>query len=184
LVKNLALVTAIALLAALPLPMWNATRNLITRPSVPVPVWIAVGIAYVFSAILPVFYFAMWRNPGEIGVSKRARVFCLVGVLCGVIVMRDQMPPTTVTTALSLLATLCCVVLLIAMYLQPGSIGQKSALLRSMTRIVMVCGVLWFGVNVLALFTNPDTGGAVGTLFEQVCLFTAPFLVAVTGGFR
>jgi hypothetical protein len=183
LIKKLALATAIALLAALPLPMWNATRNLVTRPSVPVVVWIAVGIAYIFSTILPVFYFAMWRNAGDIGVSKRLRWFCLVGVLCGVIVIRDQMPVTTVTTALSMLATVCCIVLLIAMFLRPGDIGHKSALLRAMTWIAVIGGVLWFGVSVLTFVSNPNPG-ALGTVLEQVCLFTAPFLVAATGGFR
>lgn len=172
--------TAIALVVALPLPMWNATRNLLSRPSVSMLEWTLAGLAYVFSAILPVFYFAVWRNGAEIGVSRRARIFCLVGVLCGVIVMRDQMPPETVTTGLSLLATLCCVVLLIAMYLLPGSMGQRSPFLRAMTRITVICGVLWFGINVLTLVLNPNAG-TVGTLIEQVCLFTMPFLVAAAG---
>ncbi len=181
-IKKLALFTAIALLAALPLPMWTATRNLVTRPSVPATVWIAVGIAYVFSAILPLFYFAMWRNGGDIGVSKRLRWFCLAGMLCGVIVIRNQMPVTTVTTGLSMLATLSSIVLLIAIFLRPGDIGHRSAFLHSMTWIAVIGGLLWFAVNVLTFVSNPNPG-ALGTMFEQVCLFTAPFLVAATGGF-
>lgn len=179
-IKKLALATAVAILAALPLTMWNATRTLASQPSVSVVNWILAGMAYVFSAILPVFYFALSRNPGEIAVSRRARLFCLVGVLCGVIVIRDQIPPPTVTTALSLLATLSCVVLLIAMYLLPGAIGHKSPFLHVMTRIAVIAGLLWFGVNVLALVLNPNPG-TLGTLFEQVCLFMVPFLVAAAG---
>ena len=165
--------------AALPLTMWNATRSLAGRPSVSVPEWVMAALAYLFSAILPVFYFAMWRNPGEVAVSTRARLFCLVGVLCGVIVMRDQMPPPTVTTALSLLATLCCVVLLIAMYLLPGATGHRSPFLQVMTRVALIGGLLWFGINVLTFALNPNPG-SLGTLFEQICLFTAPFLVAAS----
>jgi hypothetical protein len=183
LVRKLALATAIALLAALPLPMWNATRNLAARPSVPLVLWFGAGIAYACSAILPVFYFAVWRNRAEIAVSKGLRFFCLVGMFCGVTVVRDQVPPTTVATGLSMLATLSCVVLLIAMYLRPGEAGEKSVFLRSMTKIAVIGGVVWFGVNVLTLVLNPNPG-TLGTVIEQVCLFTAPFLVAATGGFR
>ncbi len=170
------------MVAALPLPMWNATRNLVTRPSLPVVVWAAVGIAYVFSAILPLFYFAMWRNiwsnGGEVRVPKRRRWFCLAGALCGVIVIVTQMPVTSVTTLLSVLATLSCVGLLIAMFRSPGETGGTSRFLRSMTWIAVVGGALWFAINLLTLISNPGAG-AVRTLLEQVCLFTAPFLVAV-----
>lgn len=149
----------------------------------PLVLWFGVGIAYVCSAILPVFYFAVWRNGGEIAVSKGLRFFCLVGMFCGVTVIRDQVPPTTLTTGLSMIATLTCVVLLIAMYLRPGEAGEKSPFLRAMTKIAVIGGVAWFGVNVLTLVVNPNPG-TLGTVIEQVCLFTAPFLVAATGGFR
>jgi hypothetical protein len=183
LIRKIALVTAIALLAALPLPMWNATRNMAAKPSVPLVLWFGVGIAYACSAILPVFYFAVWRNRAEIAVSKGLRFFCLVGMFCGVTVIRDQAPPTTAATALSMVATLSCVVLLIAIYLRPGEAGEKSAFLRAVTKIAVIAGVAWFGVNLLTLVLNPNPG-TLGTVIEQVCLFTTPFLVAATGGFR
>lgn len=171
------------MVAALPLPMWNATRNLVTRPSLPAVVWIAVGIAYVFSAILPLFYVAMWRNDEEVRLSKRLRWICPVGALCGVTVIVTQIPPTTFTTLLSMLATLSCVGLLVAMFRSPGGVAHRSRFLRWMTWIAAASGSLWFALNLLTLVSNPGAG-AVRTLLEQVCLFTAPSLVALEHRFR
>ena len=178
-IRKLTLATAIAILAALPLPMWNATRNLVTRPSLPAVVWIAIVVAYLCAAILPLFYFAMWRVGGDIVVPRRLRRLCLIGALCGVIVIGTQIPVTTVATLLSMLATLSCAALLIAMFRQSREIGHTSAYLRRMSRVAVIGGGLWLAINVLALIRDPNPG-RVRTLLEQACFFTPP-LVA---GFR
>jgi len=125
----------------------------------------------------------MWRNAGDVRATHGLRWLCLAGALCGVIVIVTQMPVTSVTTLLSVLATLSCVVLLVAMFRSPGETGHRSRFLRSMTWIAVVGGSLWFVINLLTLVSNPGAG-AVRTLFEQVCLFTTPFLVAAGRRFR
>ena len=50
---------------SLPIPMWTATRTALAVPSTNTLFrWTAIVVAYLFSAILPLFYFALARNEG------------------------------------------------------------------------------------------------------------------------
>lgn len=154
--------------------MWTATQATLASQSSPLMRWSALGLAYLFAAILPLFYFALWRDAGTPGVSGSLRLLCGAGALMGVIVVAEGLPVTTVKTALSDLATLSCVALLIALLRSRQSMAPKSKLLRRMTWIAVLGGALWFGINLLALLRPAK--GAVLTLLEQVCLFTVPLL--------
>jgi len=160
--------------------MWTATRNLAGLPSVPFAVWTAIGIAWVFSAILPLFYFALWRSGGRVPVARRVRRLMPAGAIAGVALLTTEFPIKTWATLLSGLGTLSCVALIAALFFRPGG-PAVSRLLQTMTWIAVVGGGFWFGVNLLSLISNP-TAGPLRTLLEQVCLFTVP--VAVFAGRR
>ena len=119
-------------------------------------------------------------------MSKSLRWICPLGALCGVIVvaMDVQMKaPRGVMTLLSAVATLSCVSLLVAMFTRPRETGDRSRFLRSMIWVIRVGGPVWFAINLVEIVLNP-TAGPVLTLLDQVCLFTAPFIIALTRGFR
>jgi len=65
-IRKAALIACIALILSLPVPMWNATQTMFalasTHPQrrgwiIPTTVFI-----YLFTAIMPVIYFALYRN--------------------------------------------------------------------------------------------------------------------------
>jgi len=157
--------------------MWKATRNLFAGPSAPVVVWAAVGIAYIFSAILPLFYLALWRNKVAVHVPKRRRWLCLAGAVAGGGVIFTQFPVKTVETLLSALATLSCVVLLVALFRSPGEVPHVSEFLGSMIPAARIGGGMWVAINVARLVLDPREGSWL-TLLEQICMFAAPFALA------
>src|SRR5579863_7579262 len=103
----MALITCAAILASLPIPMWTATRTMLAiHTTHPLFRWIAIMLAYLYSAILPVFYFALSRNEGLPRLSKRLRWVSFAGALAGVAVVAAGLRLTTVKTLLSDAATL------------------------------------------------------------------------------
>lgn len=174
----MALVTCAAMVISLPIPMWAATQRMLAMHSAhSLYWWSSMVVAYLFSAILPVFYFALYRHEGTLRLTKTLRFFSLGGAVCGVIVMAAGWPVTTIRTLLSDCATLACVLLLIALFRATAAADVPvSGLLRAMTKVAVIAGGLWLVLNLLALFVAPGAG-AIRTLLEQVCLFTAPLIV-------
>ncbi len=172
----MALVTCLAILAGLPIPMWTATRDLVGAPSFPMMGWAVVAIAWAFSTILPLFYFAWWKNGGPVRVSHRVRWLIPVGVVCGIALLATEFPISTLATWLSALGTLSCVVLLVVLFRETGEAGPVAGFFRSMMWVAVAGGVIWFLINLLSLISNP-TAGAFRTLLEQICLFTPPVMV-------
>lgn len=180
-VRKLALLTCIAILASLPIPMWTATQTaLIGASRFPAVKWGAIFLAYLFAAIPPVFYFALWRQPEVPRISGALRLLCLAGAGCGVIVVAAGLPVTTLKTALSDLATLSCVALLVVLS-RGGNRGSSevSGFLRRVTGIAIIAGTIWLAINMLA-FVLSGYRGRFQTLLDQACLFTAPLLVFVS----
>jgi hypothetical protein len=187
----MALVTCVAILASLPIPMWTATRAMLAIQSQhPALQWTAIVVAYIFSAILPLFYFALSRNAGALRLSKRRRLASLAGALAGLIVMAAGLPQwlessrphlTTIKMLLSDLATFACVALLIAFFRQtPDAHAPTSGFVSVIAGVAIIAGGLWLAFNLLALIVTPGTG-VIRTLLEQACLFTAPCVVYRTG---
>ncbi len=183
----MALITGAAIVMSLPIPMWTATRTLLAVQSTHTLFrWTAILLAYAFSAILPLFYFALSRHDGTLRFSKHARFACIVGAIAGVIVMAAGLPEwldtsrpaaTTVKMLLSDFATLACVLLLIALFRQTtGPCDPISRLLSVMTRVAVIAGGIWMAFNLVALILRPGRG-AIRTVLEQACLFTAPYVV-------
>ena len=186
-VGRLALATSIAIFFALQIPMWTATQAMLsTRSALSIP---TIVIAYLFSAILPIFYFALYRNGAPPPLSKGLRALCPAGALAGASVMAAGLPEwmesgrpflTTVKMLLTDLGNLSCILLLLALFLYaPGIVVPMSRMLRVATRVAAVGGGLWFILNLAGLVLAPEGGkaGAIRTLAEQVCLFTAPYVV-------
>jgi hypothetical protein len=197
-IRNLALVTCLAMVMSLPIPMWTATRAMLAIPSAhSLSGWTALVVAYVFSAILPVFYLALYRNEGTLRLSKRMRVLSLVGAAAGAIVVATGLPllagsfgnSLTVTKMLlSDFVNLACVLLLITLFREangaPGIAVPVSKWLALATKVAVIAGGLWFAFNLFGLIVALRNGertdlitGSIRTLLEQICLFTAPYIV-------
>jgi hypothetical protein len=196
--RKLAMVTCLAMVMSLPIPMWTATRAMLAIPSAHSPSgWSALVVAYLFSAILPLFYFALYRSEGTLRLPKRLRILSLVGVAAGGIVVATGLAQlvgsfgnslTMTKMLLSDFVSLSCMLLLITFFREakgtPGIDIPVSRLLAFMSTVAVLAGGLWFAFNlfglVVALRNRASTDmitGTIRTLLEQVCLFTAPFIV-------
>jgi hypothetical protein len=155
---------------SLPIPMWNATQTMLAIRST----WAiaATVLSYLLSAILPVFYFSLYRNDGIPRLSKRLRLLSLAGALAGGIVVAAGLSVwletfshafrpylTTLKMLLSDFVNLACILLLIAFFRQasdePHAAVSISRLLRFVTRAALIAGGLWFTFNLLRLALTP-----------------------------
>jgi hypothetical protein len=187
LIRKLALASCIAIAIALPIPLWTAVRAEVSPgpggreigPKHLVVVW----IAFLLSLILPLFYFSLFRHRTPVRISKGCRWLCAAGALSGVIVIVAGFRFMSLKTLLSEVATLSCIVLLVALLRGAGDGTSASGFLRSMTWVSAIGGGVWFLVNMSGLVLVPSEGG-VRTLLEQICLFTAPVVIFASHGGR
>lgn len=157
--------------------MWTATQNALAAAAHPVTQWAAVVLAWLFAAILPLFYFALWRSEGKIRITGVLRWVSLAGAAAGGIVVGTSFPVMTLRTTFSDVATLSCVVLLIGIFLHAEeTTGRPTRFLRVMTWVAIVGGGIWLAFNLLAMVIRPMEG-TIKTVLEQACLFTAPVVV-------
>lgn len=89
-IRKVALITFIAAVLGLLIPVWRLTQQVAATR---LPVWARVPIilfGYLFSAIMPLFYFALYRNEGTLRFSKHLRLLSLItALLFGAISMLD-----------------------------------------------------------------------------------------------
>jgi hypothetical protein len=72
-IRKIALIAFIAALLGLLIPVWRMTQQV---AAVQLPVWARAPVilfGYLFSAIMPVFYFALYRNEGTLRFPKHLR---------------------------------------------------------------------------------------------------------------
>ncbi len=139
--------------------------------------WATIVLAWLFAAILPLFYFALWRSEGNLRIARPLRWVSLTGAAAGCIVVGTSFPVTTLRTTFSDLATLSCVVLLIVIFRHADeTTGRPMSFLRLMSWVAILGGAIWLAFNVLAMVVRPSEG-TVKTVLEQACLFTAPLMV-------
>jgi hypothetical protein len=199
--RKIALITCLAMVMSLPIPMWTATRAMLaTQSAHSLYGWSALVLAYIFSAILPAFYFALYRNEGTLRIPGRLRFLCLAGAVAGGIVVAAgvsqwagsfQISLATAKMLLSEFASLACILLLITFFRitanRPYTDVPISRLLNVMARVAVIAGGIWITINVIGLVLtwriaaragrSDMTTGAIRTLLEQACLFTAPYIV-------
>ncbi len=194
-VRRMALVTCVAIVISLPIPMWTAMQAALeTQAGKTVYGWVSIILAWLFAAVLPLFYFALYRNRQALHISRLLRLVSLAGALAGGIVLAAAIPLwlgsdhtwlTTVKMALSGFVDAACIVLLCMFFHGTSDLSQAgypiSKLLRIMTRTAVAAGAFWFAINLAAFFSAVVFGarqtGSIRTLLEQVCLFTAPAVV-------
>lgn len=204
--RRLALLTCVAMVAGLPIPMWTATRAMLAIQSAhSLFGWTALALAYVFSLILPVFYLVFSRNEGPSRLTKGLRLVSLAGAVAGGIVVAAGTPQfagstgtslATVKMVLSDFVNLSCILLLITFFRQPADGAPTdvpiSKQLRFTSGAAVFGGVLWLFFNLIGLgvtaFQVQNDGnqpnaradmitGAIRTVLEQICLFTAPYII-------
>ena len=93
-IKKTALLACTTAVLGVLIPVWNATQEMAALESNhPVmKLWIipTVVLAWIFTATMPVFYFALYRNEGSLRFPKNLRQLSLVTALVlGVIVAMD-----------------------------------------------------------------------------------------------
>jgi membrane-bound ClpP family serine protease len=89
-IRKIALITFIAAVLGLLIPVWRLTQQ---AAAIGLPVWARVPVllfGYLFTAIMPVFFFALYRNQGTLRFSKHLRLLSLIAALVfGLIVAWD-----------------------------------------------------------------------------------------------
>ena len=165
-VKRSALVACIATTLGLAIPMWNFTHQMLALKNIGKLGAIAViVIVYAFAAIVPLFYFALYRNEGDLPVSRNLRWMALtaaavIGILSiaavpGWIaslqidnVLHGAGRPWTIndtSSLLGLIANLAGILLLASFFRLAGDQPSESAaavskLLALLTKIAVIAG--------------------------------------------
>jgi hypothetical protein len=166
-VKRAALVACIAMVLGVVIPMWNSTRQMLALESNigMLGVIAAILVGYAFTAIVPLFCFALFRNEGDLLVSRNRQWLALaaaagIGILAvaaipgwsgsfrGGSALDSGARPWTIidtSTALGQVANLAYILLLVALSRLAGDRSSErgiavSSLLRLFTKIAVIAG--------------------------------------------
>lgn len=166
-VKRAALVACIAAVLGVAIPMWNYTRQVLALESNigKLGAVAAILAGYVFTAIVPLFCFALYRNEGDLLVPRDTRwmtmtAAAVIGMLSVTAmpawiasfqresVLHSAVRPWTVgdtSTTLGWIANLAGILLLAALFRlagdgSPERVVAVSKLLRLLTRIAVIAG--------------------------------------------
>jgi hypothetical protein len=166
-VKRAALVACIATVIGVAIPMWNSTRQMLALESNigKLGAIAAILVGYVFTAIVPLFYFALSRNDGHLLVSRNMRRMAMtaaavigllgvaaipgwIGTFRGENVLEFAARPWTIgdtAAALGVIANLAGILPLVALVrlANDGSSERGvsvSRLLRIVTKVAVIAG--------------------------------------------
>jgi hypothetical protein len=180
-IRTAALITSITGVLAIVKPAWDATRSMTAAQSNHPrwwinPMMIAMGI---FSAILPLFYFALYRNQGTWQIPRRLRLLSMAAaILLGMIVaiglpawieslglMKSQSVLSQerelwvgdLAQILGQLSNFAYILVLVTIYRQVERYPQvpSSKLLAIVTRIAVIFYGLWVTFNLIRLALTP-----------------------------
>jgi hypothetical protein len=125
--QRLACITSVVGLIA---PSWDATQQMIaTASQLPLGRWLLAPVllaAYIFTALPPVFYFALYRDEGSSHVPERLRLLARMAAFISGILLVFQLEPWikspsgSVPTLLGVLAIIGNVLLLAALARDPA----------------------------------------------------------------
>ena len=95
--KGIALTACVTGLLSLPLPAWNAIQTITAATSPTNAFWRLAGIpvlvlTILFSAIIPLFYFALYRNEAMLYFPKRLRLLALIAAVTFVVIVLTTLP--------------------------------------------------------------------------------------------
>ncbi len=181
-VRRAALAACIAVVLSLAIPMWNFTRQM-RALELKIGTFLAIAlilVAYIFTAIVPVFYFALYRNEGGLPLSRNKRWISMTAAALVGILMLTKIPgwigsfrgDSVLDTAarkcaiddtsavLGLIADLAGILLLAALYrlasdgASDGSVAA-SKLLRFLARLAVIGGGIVAICCVVGLAATP-----------------------------
>jgi hypothetical protein len=175
-------VACIASVLEVAIPMWNFTRRVLGLES-SIGLLIAIAgilVGYVFTAIVPLFYFALYRNEGDLPVSRNMRwISITAAAVIGILALTaipgwitssqgDSVLDTTVrawtisdtSTLLSFIADLAGILLLAALFRLAGDGSSESGVavskqLRLLTKIAVIAGGIVAVGSVVGLAATP-----------------------------
>jgi hypothetical protein len=174
-IRRIALVTCIASALALLLPLWNDTWSIIgLRSTSAGPGWRFIPgtvLAILFSAVMPVFYFALYRDQGKLHFTKHLRFISFgAAIIVGFFVhaglrveyLDDASWSLTRTSrALSELANITYLFLLIAFCLQQSAESDHedsgSRLLNGVAQIAVIMWGFWLAFLLIRVLLIPYT---------------------------
>ncbi len=94
--RGTALIACIATVLSLPIPVWNAIQSSIAIQSTyPRTKWLILSgsaLIYVFSAIMPVFLYTLYRNEGTLRFPRRLRLLALTAAVTFAAIVSTALP--------------------------------------------------------------------------------------------
>jgi hypothetical protein len=178
-IRKTALVACVAGIWGSVIPVWQAVTS-----ARPLWMWWMTPLMFFFSAILPVFCFALYRSEGTLCFPKHLRLLSLAAALAlGIIVAADMSgligsvgpreytsvltaapepwPIARVVTLLTEFSNLPFILLLIALSREatdkPSADVPASRLLSIVTKVAVVGWGLWVAFNLVRVVLTPYT---------------------------
>ena len=203
-IRRAALITCMAGVLSLLMPAWNAAQRVAALESTH-PRWWIIPVAVMgalFTAILPVFYFALYRNRGTLRFSRRLRLLALTAALAlginvalglpgwigslGQVGDRSVLTPERelwtvayVSGFFTVLSNAACAFMMVTVYRQrrdeSDSFAPVSKLLRVMTNAAVIAWGIWVAFNVVQLVLTPYTYAVLRRVSLQIGRTPPPF---------
>lgn len=204
-VKRAALVACIATVVGVAIPMWNSTHQILALGSNigKLALIAAMLVGYLFAATVPLFCFALYRNDGDLLVSRNSRWMARtaaagigimavaaipgwIGSFRGESVLNSSARPWTISdtaTALGKVADLAGILLLVALSRLAGDRSSErgipvSSLLRLLTRIAVIEGGIAAAGCVVGVALTPWVYSRIRNLFLRYGYSDAPLTLS------
>jgi hypothetical protein len=170
-VRKVALLACVTSVASMIPPLWNTAQSMIaTASQAPQQSWRMMPLAlatFLASALLPVFYFALFSDEGSVQVSERLRLLARAAAFTlGILLVFKLAPwiksPTQpVPTWLGALATIANILLLAALSHSPGDESEEphptTARLYVATKVTVITWGVWVAFSLLRVLLLPYT---------------------------
>lgn len=146
-IRKVALITFIASALSLPIPVWNAMQTWVaiesTRPQIKWWMIPVVLFTYLFAAILPAFYFSLFRNKGTLRFPKRLRLLALAGACTYTVIVLIALPEWgrswgPYVTAMTMLDWRAGATNVLTFVRDPRTIGQLSTVLGEFSNLASI----------------------------------------------
>lgn len=212
-IRKVALVAFIASVLGMVRPSWDAAHRMTARGVTGSMWWVIPAILFItlVSAIMPVFYFALYRDEGTMRFPRPLRKLALVAAVAYLIATALRLQAWDgywhVSTAVGLLANFAYILLLVSMSRESGEVPSAqvppSDLLSTVTKLAVIAWGIWVAFQVVRLpyvaFTYPfmkriayQVGRSAPSLremltdvlltfFSQASLLAAPYIVWRSG---
>jgi hypothetical protein len=170
-----------------------------------------IVLSSILLPIMPVFYFALYRNEGYLRFSERLRILALAAAVGMSVVTAEGLPrlleslsskgsgsvlieqrvPWTITDAsyvAGVFSNIIYILLLIAVFRQPDSEPQSqvpiSKFLSVITKVAVIAWTIWVAFNLVRLLITPYTYSLLRNYALQNGVTPPPFRNIVAGAAR